>query len=457
MMSLPLSHRHRRDAISEVSEASGRRHELDWLRVLIIVGLIPFHVVGLFIAALDSYVEGRSSSSLVTIVSDFFGLWPMSLLFLVAGASTWFALGRRTTRQYARERLLRLFVPFLFATLVIIPIQVYAVVSAYPELLRLNLVPGIELRGNETFPRFYPPYLAGYAYFLTHFSSMREIVFWGHIWFVPRLLFYALAALPVLLWLRGERGRRFVTRTSRFFVWPGSMLCLGALIMLPRLLAAVFYRLALAMSPATSWDPYNLWAQLGVFLLFFLLGYLIYSSPELLRAVRRDGAVALALGIGTFVLLQTPIGQFASVTQVTPGGIVMICLRAASEWMLVVGVLNIGLHFFLVSNAALDYLNDAAYPLYVLHMPVLILVGLAVVQSGLSNMIALPLVVLTTLALTLGLYEFVIKRTGILRLLFGLKPSHALAGKSAGISMPKLGHHPDDHDDGGVTQPVGKR
>lgn len=408
-----------------VSQSAVRRHELDWLRVLVIVGLIPFHVIGLFTISINIYITGGKFNRLTDLVSNFFGLWPMSLLFLVAGASTWYALGRRTPRQYARERLLRLFVPFAFATLVIIPIQVYAVLDAYPQLLNLNLTPNVGLHGGESFFEFYLPYLAGYAYFLTHFTSIREIVFWGHIWFVPRLLLYALAALPLLLWLKGEAGKRFVERLTDLFTRSGGVLILGLAIAVPRILAAALFRLARIGSNDVQWDGYNLWAQVGVFLIFFLAGYIFYASPRLLSAAQRMGPAALALGIISFALLQTPFGSIASVTQITPGGIFMACLRSVSEWWLVVGVLSVGIRFFSFSNRLLQYLNDAAYPLYVLHMPVLIVVGLGILRWHLPNTIALAMIVIATLVITLGLYEYVIRRIGVLRMLFGLKPQHA--------------------------------
>jgi glucans biosynthesis protein C len=419
------------DSGKAVPQTSARRYELDWLRVLIIVGLIPFHVIGLFALAINTYIAEREPNALAALISNFFVLWPMSLLFLVAGAGTWFALGRRTPRQYARERLLRLFVPFLFATLVLIPLQVYIVVHSYPQILAMNIVPNVGLTGHETFPEFYLPYLAGYGYFLTHFTSLREAVFWGHIWFVPRLLLYALAALPLLLWLRSAAGKRFIERRVEVFSVPGATLLLGVAIALPRLTAAVFYRLALQVSADTTWDPFNLWAQLGVFLMCFLLGYVFYAEPRLLGAIRRDGPVALALGIFSFALLQTPLGHIASVTQATPAGIFVCALRAESEWLLVAGVLSIGLQFFNFSNHLLNYLNEAAYPLYVLHMPMLVVVGLTIVSWNLPAAIALPLIVVVTLGLTLGVYEYLIKRIAPLRLLFGLKAPHrqpALAG-----------------------------
>ena len=454
MASFPLRTHHTDHPATMATE---RRHELDWLRVLIIVGLIPFHVIGVFGAAIDIYLSGGQPHPLVTVVETFFGLWPMSLLFLVAGASTWYALGRRTSKQYVRERLLRLFVPFVFATLVIIPIQVYAVVSAYPEVLRFNIVPDMTLRGNEPVPGFYLPYLGGYVYFLMHFTSLREAVFWGHLWFIPRLLLYALATLPLLLWLRHEKGLRFIAWVSRPLAAPAAMLLLGLALALPRVLAAAFFRLALASSPTTSWDGYNLAAQLCVFLVCFLLGYLFYAAPQLLSTAQRIGSLALGAGTAIFALLQTPFGRLASVTQFTPGGIGMACLRAEGEWLLVVGVLAIGLRLFTSGNAVLTYLNEAAYPLYVLHMPVLILVGLWIIRSGLPDALALPLIVALSLALTLSVYEFAVKRIALLRLLFGLKPIRDAAAAHDGDSMDDMRHRPNGQHDRRVTQPVGQR
>lgn len=412
----------RQDAASKHDLPAIRRHELDWLKVLIILGLIPFHVLELFVIAADSYVRRGHPNGVAEVVTTFFMLWPMSLLFLVAGASSWFALGRRSLGRYVGERLLRLLLPFIFATLVLIPLQVYVVVRAFPQLLNIPVVPQNGLNAQESFVQFYPQYLAGYGYFLTHFTSRREFVFWGHLWFIPRLLLYAIATLPLLLWLRSAPGKRFTGHIARGFRRPGTTLLLGLSIALPRLCAALVYQVRLA-SGYVNWDYYNLWAQLGVFLVCFLWGFLFYASPPLLGAIRRDGMLALALGILSFALLQTPLGALASVTEVTPGGMMMVGLRAESEWLMVVGALGVGLRFLTFHNGLLDYLSKAAYPLYVLHMPLLILVGVAVIQWWqLPLAVALLLIAVTTLALMLGIYEYALKRVAALRLLFGLRP-----------------------------------
>jgi peptidoglycan/LPS O-acetylase OafA/YrhL len=248
-----------------------------------------------------------------------------------------------------------------------------------------------------------------------------------------------------------------MTRTVRIVAARGGILLPGLVIALPRLVALMVYDGTRASSPRPPWDPYNLWAQLGVFLIFFLLGYLFYASSHLLGAVRRDGVMALTLGVGIFALLLTPIGSLAPITQFSPARVLIIYLRAEGEWLVVVGILAVGLRFFTFSNAVLNYLSEAAYPLYVLHLPVLILVGLGLIRSGLPTIVALPLIVVTTLTVTLGLYDLAIRRVGALRALFGLKLSQSASGAGGSLSVTDMSHHPNGQDDRGVAQPVGKR
>jgi hypothetical protein len=51
--------------------------------------------------------------------------WFMPLLFWLAGSASWYALQRRFDRQYIKERLSRLFIPFVAGTLLVVPPQGY--------------------------------------------------------------------------------------------------------------------------------------------------------------------------------------------------------------------------------------------------------------------------------------------------------------------------------------------
>lgn len=60
-------------------------------------------------------------------------VWAMPLLFFVAGIGSWFSLRRRSARRFAHARLLRLGVPLVAGTLLLMPIpQWYRLRAADP-------------------------------------------------------------------------------------------------------------------------------------------------------------------------------------------------------------------------------------------------------------------------------------------------------------------------------------
>src|SRR5690349_7699852 len=115
--------------------ASPRFYEIDWLRAFIILALVPCHALGFFSANSDKYYgTGYSSpvglSSLMTV-----GSWGIALLFLIAGAAASAMLTRHTPHQFVSERFLRLLVPFVFASLTLIPLQNYLIVHTFPGVI----------------------------------------------------------------------------------------------------------------------------------------------------------------------------------------------------------------------------------------------------------------------------------------------------------------------------------
>ena len=102
-----------------------RQHYIDWLRVLAVLLLFPYHVSRVFNAGDPFYVKADQVSGALNGVLAFVSVWHMPLLFLLAGASTYFALGRRSSGQYLGERVKRLAVPFVFGFFVLIPPQTW--------------------------------------------------------------------------------------------------------------------------------------------------------------------------------------------------------------------------------------------------------------------------------------------------------------------------------------------
>jgi hypothetical protein len=111
------------DLITE--QPGGRRADIAWLRILAVLLLFPFHTARVFDVWDEFYVKNDQLSTALTWLIAYMEPWHMPLLFLLAGAASWFALGRRSGGAYSRERVKRLLIPFAFGLLVLIPPQSY--------------------------------------------------------------------------------------------------------------------------------------------------------------------------------------------------------------------------------------------------------------------------------------------------------------------------------------------
>lgn len=396
-----------------------RRHELDWLRSLIVLGLVPIHSANLFSAASAVQVKNAQTSRSLDLVIGITTAWAMPTLFLVAGAGAWFALGARSPRHYLNERFTRLFLPFAFATVFIIPIEVFAVTSADPHLLTEFALPLPTGHALDNYLTFFRVYLTGYGYFLTHYSTALVPIFWAHLWFLPRLLVVSMLALPLVVALRGPRGPVIIARLRWLYDRPHGIL----LFAIPVAMVRVSFGSGWLNTLTASWPFYDQWDQFLLFFLFFLLGCLIYADPHLLRQVRASGNAALAGGLLLWVMAQRiPPPSYHSGFGAEPAQWLFLPLRSMIPWLLCVGVLSIALRYFQRTNRFGDTVNDAAFPVYVLHLPIIFVIGSVVMDWQTPLFVKLSVVILGACASLAALYEGLIKRTPVIRLLFGMKP-----------------------------------
>jgi peptidoglycan/LPS O-acetylase OafA/YrhL len=71
------------------------------------------------------------------------------------------------------------------------------------------------------------------------------------------------------------------------------------------------------------------------------------------------------------------------------------------------------------------YANEAVLPFYLLHQTVIVAIGFYVVPWHASALLKFLIISSTAFAITLLLYEVVIKRTRLTRFLFGMKSDTA--------------------------------
>jgi hypothetical protein len=66
-------------------------------------------------------------------------------------------------------------------------------------------------------------------------------------------------------------------------------------------------------------------------------------------------------------------------------------------------------------------LNTAIYPFYLLHQPIIIVVGYIVLKWQLPAFVNVILITLFSLGIIIGVYWFIIRQFNVLRVVFGMK------------------------------------
>ena len=118
-----------------------RQYYIDWLRVLLILSVFLFHI-GMIFNTWGWHVKNDVQyGGILKSSMTFLHYWRMPLLFLLSGAGTYFALGKRSSGQYLGERFKRLVIPLLVGVFTLVPVQVYIEKSSqYSSLLNFTFI-----------------------------------------------------------------------------------------------------------------------------------------------------------------------------------------------------------------------------------------------------------------------------------------------------------------------------
>jgi peptidoglycan/LPS O-acetylase OafA/YrhL len=392
--------------VEQPEKKSVRLHYLDWLQVLAILGVFLFHAVHPFDNLFAWHIKNAESSIVIDFFVGFFGSWGMPFFFLMAGATSWFSLQRRTPGRYVRERVTRLLLPFIIGSIVLTPIQAYFELTHKGWWEGGSIVEFILSSEART-------------YFYTEFHPIvpGPHIFGAlgyHLWFVGFLFVYALIALPLFSWLNGDSGKRFVGSLVRLADWRGGLL----VFVIPPVLA----RFVLQPGFPAEHD----WADFAFLLLFFISGYMLMADERFTLAIRRDRWLHLILGIACTLFFfssaaDVPVFEWME-SSATPGFYLVWTAVGINSWCWTMVVFYVGMRFLDLSNRWLQYLRESSYPFFMVHQPVIIIIAFYVVQWEVALLIKLLVVVIGSFAISLGFYELLVRRINPVRALFGMKP-----------------------------------
>jgi peptidoglycan/LPS O-acetylase OafA/YrhL len=369
-----------------------RRYDLDWLRVLAFTAVFFYHCSRFFDSS-GWHIKNNTTSALVDTLKGIFDLWGMPLLFLISGASIFFALHPGGALRFLRARVLRLLVPLAFGILVLAPPQIY-----------LERLTHAEFRGS--FLEFLPLYYWDWRVYGGNFA-------WSgvHLWYLEYLFLFTLVLLPLFAALKRPTGQRITGFLARLTALPGAIF----LWVLPGVLLIILGDPYGVMGPAPREDVARLF-----FAPFVIYGFLVIADLRIQQAIIRQRRVALVL----VAVLILAIPAVTGLLEGDPSFVIYalgILLVGVLMWSCILAVLGYGMHYLTANHRLLAYANEAVLPFYILHQPVILILGYFIIPLPLSILAKYLIIASLAFGITLGLYEYGVRRVNPVRWVFGLK------------------------------------
>jgi glucan biosynthesis protein C len=398
-----------------------RLHALDAVRGFALLLGVVLHATVSFIPAPSTrfwIIEDSHPSLTLAALSFSIHVFRMTTFFLIAGFFARMSFHRRGASGFVKDRLLRIAAPLLVGWPIL-----YAAV-AQETSWAANFPNGGPL---PEFP--WPPVLPGFPLM--------------HLWFLYVLLeFYAATLILIFAaaWLDG--AGRIRARVDR----------LVGLAMRSPLTPAI---LAVPIGAAFSLDPEwaiwrgipaphaslvtNLPAAVG-YGAAFGFGWLLHRQIDLIQFIERRWLLNLVPAIGftaaSLVLAMLPPGSDA----VRFAG---AACHALAIWTSTFAVIGIALRFYSGFNATRRYIADSSYWVYLIHLPIVLALQVAVCSFDWPWPAKFAMILLAAFSVSFLSYQFLVRYSVIGAVLNGRRVRKASKAAELIESQPALSHDPN--------------
>jgi glucan biosynthesis protein C len=370
-----------------------RYYDLDWLRVFATLAVFVYHAAKPF--SFDVWhIRNAQLSPALDSWAGFLGVWIMPTFFVLSGMSIALSLRSRSAGQFARGRITRLVIPLIFGIFVLSPPQIYIERLSYGQF-------------EGSFFQFLPHYFNG-PYL--GYGKPGNFAWMGiHLWYLLLLFVYSILMLPLFGAIRREDAQAQLARLGAWLEKPTALLLPAVPLMI---LSAALDPSGLGSRILGEWNVL-------IYLTLLVYGFVMISALRFEATVYRYRGLALLVGLVAGLMANSLDG----VAYGTVGFFVGQAARGLLAWCLIVVLFGLFYPLRQRNTPFLHHTSEMALPFYILHQPVIVLISYyLVLPTRLLPFAKYALIIVTCLPVVVAIYELLVRRTTVLRVLFGLKP-----------------------------------
>ena len=345
--------------------------------VLIYHVFYNYNTLGVF-GGIGGFEPNQWQDTICTLLNP----WFMTLLFVVAGASSRYALQRLSTKEFRRERCRKLLIPSTIGLVVFG--WVLGAMNSY--IAGANLPEGI-------------PLIVKWIIYAISGTA--------HLWFIQDLFIFSLALLLV----------RKLVNVERVDKWLSGLKIWGYALIMVTLFSILWISSKTQIdSPTAAQGLINLYRPTYYFVCF-IAGHYIFSSEAIHNylAERAKGLITIALGAGIYFAI-----QYYGTDYTLPAVLQSVWCNLFC-WAMILAMIGTFKRWADCSTPTTQYLSRSSYGVYIVHMAVCTAICLALKQTTLPIWSIYLIAIATTYIGSFLLWE-VMRRIPFIRwCVFGIR------------------------------------
>ena len=360
-----------------------RRYDIDWLRNIGVLLLIPFHSCLMFSLNQNDvvYMKAECNNQVLIKIANIIGFFHMPLLFMLAGMAIYLSLQKRDKKTFIKQRVVKLGIPTVVGVLIVNQLMTY-----------------IYLKSQGASISLVEHYLGMFSKPLEDFTGRNGSFTFAHLWFIFFLLCFSIIGLPLFAYLSSEKSQKIREKLADFFEKPLAL----SLLVIPYMLLYVTDILG--------------WMNPIPYFFVVVIGCLIATDDRYRKALNRDKWIYFIVSIVEIGLSLTNVLQMDEDSAM---GLVRDMIRLSARVIPVFALLGIFNCYFNKTSGGLRYLNKSSYTVYVVHMLINTAVAALIIPMKLPSGIRWLMIVFISYLLSFAAYEG-LKRVPMIGYTFGV-------------------------------------
>ncbi|BFM21497.1 acyltransferase family protein [Gilvimarinus japonicus] len=403
------------------NQALQRLDYLDAVRAFALLLGIVFHASLSFLPVYIGWaVMDVSTSALVGIFMLISHSFRMALFFLVAGFFSHMTFHRKGAAGFLQSRFIRIVIPFVAGWFLLRPLLVSGWVMGMQSLRgEVAIIASL----NEGFN--------------VVLGSLNAAFTGTHLWFLYYLLLATAAVLlmrQIVVW-HPRSYRALTQRVDAVVHWLAHSRLAFIVAAIPTVACLWFMGEWGMDTPDKSLGPQ--WPVLFIYGGFFALGWLLHRQGNVIEAFGRISVGKVFLGV-----VASMAAVFLSGFEGQPGHpqyplikALFLFSYAVMMWSLVALTIGAFKRLFNRPSKTVRYLADSSYWLYLIHLPIVIWLQIAFAETPWHWGVKLTLISGITIAVSLLLYDLLVRASVIGQVLNGGRKARVLFARRSNAAF----------------------